>query len=93
MDLPENNSVVFRLLRGSLLAMGAFMMVQLTLFPSIHACTLSGLDYKLFPLCLSGDGSSDVLAAYGAYFDGPDSVRRCSSSSRTLTSPSWSRGR
>ena len=46
---------VFRLPHGSLLVMGATMMVQLTPAPSvwrrIFACTSCALDYVQFPLC------------------------------------------
>ena len=46
------------LLRGTLLVMGAFMIVHFTLTLSVLACTSCGLDFELFPLCRSGDGFS-----------------------------------
>ena len=60
---PRTTVTVFRLPRCALLVIRATLLVQLTQAPSVHACTFGWSGRRA--IVFSGDGFSDVLAAYG----------------------------
>ena len=75
---------------SSLLVMGAFMILQFTLSLSIGTCVhvvWSGL--QTTALCLSSDGFSDVLAAYGVSCDSGGSCSSCCAEMASLITVSF----